>query len=579
MSKRAEHRRAEREKRKPRFRLTAEQIILLNKERTLPRDHPSIHKGYYIPSPLELATYAMQVFKRSGVLPYLERKLRNHPGGQSSLPILALLVTMLVAAAYNPSYRRTDLCAILNGLEAEVAYKLGLSSTEARTLFSYNMVNKQCLRLEKALKQGWTDDEDGTKCGFNWFSHCLLKAIIPRKLRRRITAVAADSTFVFSWANPHRTPMGEDLPEGQCSADPDARFGHYSATGKRNAGIGLGYHCQLLTAILSRKKWKGDPRKANFVHEREPMIVLGMAFDPGNADLVPRMVECIKRARQIAPNLKETVADRGYSMKPRRFIGQLHEAGVEVIFDYDKIELFDVKPLTGGKYKHHHLNVNCGTLIPTWLPENLQKPPPLPKGKNLTEEQEHERRTKWNEQQRPWFDQRAQYRYSPVEVLKNGSIRFQCPQCAGRIRSNKKTRNPNVKPARDAPTVHRKDDAEYCCPGRVTISVKNLDRYQPIPYGTTAHYLSYSRRNQVENLNGMVKDKGGLDDGWCRALGIAPRFIAALMVIVAHQMREIKAWLIDNPDLTDDNDAETDTDQNDTDNPIRQTDRSRDGPD
>ena len=579
MSKRAEHRRAEREKRKPRFRLTAEQIKRLNDQRMLPPDHPSAHKDYYIASPLELARYAMRVVEKSGVLPYLERRLRSHAGNQSSLPMLALLVTMLVAAANNPTYRRADLCAILNGLDAEIAFKLGLCSTKARTLFSYNLVNKQCLRLENALKEGWTDDEDGTKCGFNWFSHCLLEALIPRKLRRRITAVAADSTFVFSWANPHRTPIGDDLPEGQCSADPDARFGHYSTTGKREEGIGLGYHCQLLTAILSRKKWKGNPRNANLSHEREPMIVLGLTLDPGNADLVPRMVECIKRATLIAPNLKEVVADRGYSMQPRKFVGQLHEAGMEVIFDYDKAELFRVKSHTRGRYLDHHLKESCGSFFGECLPEELLKPPPLPDGKNLTERQKYERRIKWNEQNRPWFDQRAKYRYSPVENLEDGSIRFQCPQCAGRIRSNKKTRNPNVKPVRNAPRIHRDDDAEYCCPGRVTIPVEDLDRYQPIPYGTTAHYQSYSRRNQIENLNGIVKGKGGLDDGWCRALGIAPRFIATLMVLVAHQMREIKAWLIDNPDLADNTDTETDTDQHDTDNSANRTGRSRDGPD
>ena len=578
MSKRAEHRRAEREKRKPRFRLTAEQIKKLNDQRMLPPDHPSANKKYHIPSALELATYVIQLIERSGVVPYFERRLRNHPGTQSSLPTLALLVTMLIAAFENPTYKRTDLCAILNGLEAEVAYKLGLCSTEARNLFSYHLVNKQCLRLEKALKEGWTD-KDKTKCGLGWFSNCLLKAHIPRELRRRITAVAADSTFVFSWANPHRTPKGNKLPKGKCSADPDARFGHYSTTGKREAGIGLGYHCQLLTAILRRKKWKGNPRNANFYDEREPMIVLGISLDPGNADLVPRMVECIKRARQIAPNLREVVADRGYSMKPRKFVGHLHEIGMEVVFDYDKNELFKVQPHTWGKNLDHHLIENCGSFFPECMPEELREPPPLPEGKNLSEEQKHERRIKWNEDQRDFFDQRAQYRYSPVEILKDGSIRFQCPQCAGRITSDKKTRNPNVKVSRDAIYLPRHDEAEYCCPGRVTIPVKYLDRYQPIPYGTTAHHQSYSRRNQIENLNGMVKGDGGLDDGWCRALGIAPRFIAALMVIVAHQMREIRAWLIDNPDQADNTDTQADTDQHDTDRPENLTERSRDGPD
>lgn len=578
MSKRAEHRRAEREKRKPRLRLTAEQIKRLNQQRTLPPDHPSANKDYYTPSPPELAKYAMQVIERSGVVPYVERELHNHPGTPSSLPVPAQLATILIAAAKNPTYRRTDLCAILNGLDAEPAYKLGLCSPEARTLFSYNMIYKQCLRLEHALKDGWTD-EDGTTCDLNWLSHRLLKANIPRRLARRITAIAADSTFVFSWANPHKTPMGEKLPEGQCSADPDARFGHYSPTAKRKAGIGLGFHLQLLTATRGRKKSNGDPHNANLKNEKVPPIVLGMTLDPGNADPVEGVVKCIGRAKLIAPNLKEVIADRGYTMKGRRFVGYLHETGMEVVFDLDKTELFKVRTHTRGKNGDHHLIENCGSFFPTWLNKNFHKPPPIPDSEDLPEELEYEKRKKWNEEQRRWFDVRAQYRYSPDQILPDGSIRFQCPQCAGRIRSNLKTRNTRVKVANNSLYIPRTDNAEYCCPGRVTIPVEYLDRYQSIPYGTTAHGQSYGRRNQVENLNGMVKDKGGLDDEWCRALGIAPRFIAALMLIVAHQMREIKAWLNDNPDPPDNTNTETETGQHDIDDPVRQTSRSRDGPD
>ena len=57
---------------------------------------------------------------------------------------------------------------------------------------------------------------------------------------------------------------------------------------------------------------------------------------------------------------------------------------------------------------------------------------------------------------------------------------------------------------KNAPFVARTDDAEYCCPGRVTVPVEYLDRYQSIPYGTTAWKKSYGRRNQIENLNGIL---------------------------------------------------------------------------
>ena len=38
--------------------------------------------------------------------------------------------------------------------------------------------------------------------------------------------------------------------------------------------------------------------------------------------------------------------------------------------------------------------------------------------------------------------------------------------------------------------------------------MEHLDRYQPIPHGTTAQKKSYNRRNQIENLNGILRNKG-----------------------------------------------------------------------
>ena len=97
---------------------------------------------------------------------------------------------------------------------------------------------------------------------------------------------------------------------------------------------------------------------------------------------------------------------------------------------------------------------------------------------------------------------------------------------------------------KNAPFVARTDDAEYCCPGRVTVPVEYLDRYQSIPYGTTAWKKSYGRRNQIENLNGILRNKGSLDDRWCHALGNSARFIGSVMLGVAHLLRETKqAWL------------------------------------
>ena len=239
----------------------------------------------------------------------------------------------------------------------------------------------------------------------------------------------------------------------------------------------------------------------------------------------------------------------------------------------DKAEIKRVRQHMLGT-NQHRLIENCGTFFPCWLDEDLYKPPPDLKGKK----------------RRKWFDRRAIYRYSIDSIdQRTGNVRFWCPQCAGRVRSNLKTRNPKVKTNNNAPFIARTDDTEYCCPGRVTVPIKYLDRFNPIPFGTTASKKSYNRRNQIENLNGILRDKGGLDDKWCRALGDGARFVGSVMMGVAFLLGETKkAWQDSNsndPEALDSNETESNSDQPNThETPPEQTDtgqsdnQSRDGP-
>ena len=41
----------------------------------------------------------------------------------------------------------------------------------------------------------------------------------------------------------------------------------------------------------------------------------------------------------------------------------------------------------------------------------------------------------------------------------------------------------------------------------------------------------------------MLKDKGGLKAGWCRAFGLAAHTIGALALAVVHNLREMKRLL------------------------------------
>ena len=56
---------------------------------------------------------------------------------------------------------------------------------------------------------------------------------------------------------------------------------------------------------------------------------------------------------------------------------------------------------------------------------------------------------------------------------------------------------------------------------------------------------------QIENLNSLVKNDGGLKDGWCRALGQAAHNFGLLALLIAHNLRQPNDFDHDNEDATD----------------------------
>ena len=535
MSRRAKYRRQERNNRRP---LSDNEIVRLNDQRALPADHPSYTKRSTINASLDTSLQAIDVVKRSDTDPYLERELSSHPGKTSELSWRQLLVGMACAADEVPSYRRTDLCAVLNGLEARAAYELGLCDRTTRKIVSYNVVDKQCLRLEKALREGWLD-KDGTYCDKDWFCRSFVKANISPEQAKQVSAIALDSTFMDAWAVKFGFPEGAPRPDPP-SADPDATLGHRSATGKKTARVDLGYDLHMGTPVRS-SGWKGRIDNANL---GDPVLLIAahMVLNSASVGVAKGGLQVVDNIREIFPHVCEVVADRGYSMKPVNFNRVLHKQGINVVMDYKKNKRNKADQRCFGR-KNHQLIEHCGTFFPVWMPTNFRTPPKGLTGKKLTQ----------------WYDNRDIYRYSQTKKYDDGRIQFECPQCAGRIRTNLKTKKKNVKANKNAPRITLSHNATYCCPGKVTIPVEGLDYYQTHPYGTTAWKESYGRRPQIENLNGILKDKDGLSDGWCRAFLNEPRFIGSVMLGVAHMMRENRqAWISQNKQaLTNNNGSDT----------------------
>ena len=96
------------------------------------------------------------------------------------------------------SYRRTDVCALLNGFPSQTAYELGLWDPDNPPPISYHSVCKQIKRLEKALGATWAGKGDTVR-DLDWLCHTLIRASIPRNHRKKITAVSMDSKIIESW--------------------------------------------------------------------------------------------------------------------------------------------------------------------------------------------------------------------------------------------------------------------------------------------------------------------------------------------------------------------------------------------
>ena len=115
-------------------------------------------------------------------------------------------------------------------------------------------------------------------------------------------------------------------------------------------------------------------------------------------------------------------------------------------------------------------------------------------------------------------------------------------QCAGKVRTTARTRNPNRPNRTQRPNqpVVAVPDTEYCCDGMITLSIDQIDNYQHNTYGTTKWATYYAGRNPVEGVNGMIKSDGSFNPESCRVFGTAAHTIAALLAAVGHNLKQTR---------------------------------------
>lgn len=529
----------------------------------LPEDHPN-PGGEPLLSSLQEGWAAIRTVERSKTLSHLEPKMKGRRGPKVLFPWKALLVCIQLAGSLSSkSYRRSDVTTVLHGLHPVVKEELGLIDDKGNPkVIAHKLVNKMHKRLERLLRLGW--NSGSVRCNMAWFIQGMIKASVPRKIRRSVTAVAVDSTSVPAWARTrcygkqadlnkdayarHRKAIlnNPNLPEPELKRrklaaaakemglevgedgriirgkDRDMRVGWATGTAKTKGHYFVGYELTVVVAVRSIS-WRGNPCRAKRGSAIPPYI-LAMSFNPAGTNPGPIGFEAVSKALEIAPNINEVIADRAYTVKREDFVRPLHRRGINVVMDYPKTMVRQPKGTTLGK-RCQNVMMHCGTILLHGIPKNKETPPQslLRKGR----EQDLEK----------WYNERARlYRWSSKGPTAGGGRRFQSPVRAGRVAAS---HGPPPK-SYSMPKMGTSITGTVGNLRVVNARVAELDTYQQHPWGTTVWRISYGRRSVVEGVFARLKANKGLGGEACKAFGLTANTLAALNAVVAYNRKRTR---------------------------------------
>ena len=577
MSRRAEHRRAGSEA--ARACLTVSDAHMINAMRCLPTDHPSRGLRKHKNKPLrprmafpiltapEQAWRYLRIIRRCPEAQRVSRWLTTHPGPKSRCTPEMLILAMFLAAEIKGRYLRSDLCSIINGLDAVILHHLGACDNKRFKVISYSTVQSQTQRLEDSpfgdlfikcgnntdgnddTDGGDASDEAGADEGLMRFNMGLLLASIPKRALKKFKEVAKEVTLdatafpTYARVRDYRLQESVDaairaaikrgdpdpVPKGvilgvdgklqRCKYDPAARGAYRSASAETNhkSGYFTGY---FVTTLCASRGYRYDSNSGTLRlgYDIAPYI-LALSCDPATDNRAPVARDLIGCLQQALCGLRAVTGDREFSVRPS-LVEAVHRLGIAFIMDYPKPATQKRHLVTVGQ-REEQLYQFCGNFYPLCTPKNLLEPP----DPNLTEEESLDR-----------AEQLAKYRYVPNGPPdKNGTIQMMCGQCAGHIRYAANTRMGKYRHGNHpAPSLGPPFDQQWCCSGSINIRVEDLNQWQPVPWGTRAHKQLYAAgRNRIENSYNIVKKDGGLNYKSCQAPLVPAHNMAALALAVA----------------------------------------------
>ncbi len=171
-------------------------------------------------------------------------------------------------------------------------------------------------------------------------------------------------------------------------------------------------------------------------------------------------------------------------------------------------------------------------MISSHVPKELRRLLPIPPMKCSAEES-----ARYEEV----FNLLAHYRFERNgKPDADGSTRWRCPVCAGRLRSRQVPKS--MRGPRNRPLVALPEGAT-CCNGTVTASAAELPQWQRFVPGTTAWRTSYGRRQVVEGVNAMLK--GGfvnIQHKFLHVFGLAKMTLLPAFTLVGYNLETIRSF-------------------------------------
>lgn len=582
--------------------LTVSDAHMLNEQRRLPSDHSSLglrkRKNRPKRPRMRFPTYTsadqawrfLSVIHRSEAATAVCEWFRSHPGPKSRCSGEVLLLALCLAAETTGRALRSDVCKVINGLHSTIQHHLGVCDGTSFEPVSQSVVNRQMQRLERApfakimrelskecddeaeqeeeeAADGTDDREDEPKAsgvdkGLLWLVESLLLAAVPRKTRRKLKAVAVDGTAFPTFARvrdfrvqkdvdravraalmrgesvPDDIMLGADGKLKRCPHDPEARASHRGASlaTDHKAGQFTGYMVTSVAASCDYRHY-GDPTTVHLRDDPGPYI-LSFACDPASHDRGPIARDVLLSLKSAIPAIRLVTADREFSERRASLVRPLHEHRIDMVMDFPRPATANMRIVRVGT-RGELLYSLAGDFLPLWLPLEFRGPCPH---KNPAA-------------RRDWHERRSRFRYVPNGPPdKHGTRQLKCPQCAGKIVGAHRTRTGKWR-NRQPPgvlSIPTKQLRQWCCNGTVSVPVDDLDWWQPLPWGTGAHDSLYKwGRARIENLNGIIRNDGGLDPRSCRASGTVAHAFAFLAMALVNNVQLADADTNADPDADD----------------------------